>query len=501
MATFKKTMSGDSRYKVELTVNEITPPTSTDIANNSTRVTYSLNLTRNYSTGGYYTSSKTNPIKITINGEVLVNKKIAYDFRGETSILVASGTTTIQHEADGTKTIQCSGYFKDAENSLGSATASGSLTLTALHKVPEPYIVSLTELNTTLTGYGINNNEFVSNVSKKQFVINGHTYDSTTLTRFAVSNGSLSSAQSTSAPATLNLDFANTNLTVVNNKVPININVVDSMASIGTTTEEYSSYIPYFKPSVVPSNFTTKRAGQLTGDIEIVANGSYYNGSVGSLPITPKVYYRYKMLTPIEGNFTQWVEMNNVSASDGSWSVNETISSVFNPQNTYGVQIYCTDNLIEENNSNPNNTELTTNVYSSTVLIGEPTWVEYKDRVAFKKIIVNGSDPFEISTGNLTITKTSGNSTATGTYAKYGNIVAYDITLSTTASTASGGDIFVGTISNYTPKINTILTGYIGVRPIIASLTTDKKITVRNASASSLGSGSSPSIRGTFIVE
>lgn len=106
----------------------------------------------------------------------------------------------------------------------------------------------------------------------------------------------------------------------------------------------------------------------------------------------------------------------------------------------------------------------------------------------------------KVTTGSLTITKTSGSANATGTYAKYGNVVAYDITLSTTASTASGGDLFVGTISNFTPKINTILVGYFGVRPIIANFTTEKKITVRNASASSLGSGSSPSIRGTFIV-
>ena len=110
------------------------------------------------------------------------------------------------------------------------------------------------------------------------------------------------------------------------------------------------------------------------------------------------------------------------------------------------------------------------------------------------------SELLNVETGDLAITKISGNSTATGYYVKYGNIVMVNITILTTGTTDSGEDLFVGTISNFAPKINTILVGYVGVRPIIASFTTEKKITVRNASASSLGKNSSPSIIGTFLI-
>lgn len=411
MATFKKNLSNDSRYSITLTVNE----TSTSIANNTSTCSYSLTATKS-SGSGYYTSSTTNPIKITINGEVLVNKKIAYDFTGSTpkTITLASGTTTITHESDGTKTIQCSGYFKDANNSLGSATASGSLTLTALHKAPVPIIDSITELNTTLTGYGVANNNFVANVSKKQFVISAITYDSASAVRFAISNGSITAGDHTSSPATLSLNFANQSLTLENNKVAIKTTVIDSLNGVGNANFEYSNYIPYTKPTLVASSFTTKRAGQLTGNIKLIANGTYYNGSVGSLTIVPKVSYRYKQLTPVEGNFTNWVQLADadVIKSDGTWSIEKTISSVFAPENTYGIEIYCSDNLIIANNSNANNTQITIPTYSSTVLLGTPTWTEYRDRVDFAKLSINQQEilaPYTIyeSTGsNATITLT-----------------------------------------------------------------------------------------------
>lgn len=104
------------------------------------------------------------------------------------------------------------------------------------------------------------------------------------------------------------------------------------------------------------------------------------------------------------------------------------------------------------------------------------------------------------TTGTLSITKTSGNSTCTGTYARYGNVVSLDLVLTTSGTINSGADVFVGKITSFTPKKTGELVGYYDARPIIAGYGTDQTITVRNASASSISSGNTLNIRGTIIV-
>ena len=46
-----------------------------------------------------------------------------------------------------------------------------------------------------------------------------------------------------------------------------------------------------------------------------------------------------------------------------------------------------------------------------------------------------------------------------------------------------------------------MLSGYVGARSIMGSYGTDKKITIRNASSSSIATNQNLSIKGTFIVE
>ena len=118
----------------------------------------------------------------------------------------------------------------------------------------------------------------------------------------------------------------------------------------------------------------------------------------------------------------------------------------------------------------------------------------------FDAITINNIDPFETTTGNLTITKTSGDSTVTGTYAKYGNIVFCDLLITTTATISAGSNIFEGAISTFTPAIGSSFVGYIGDRSIIALFDTDNSLTIRNASSNSINSNSTIKIRGELII-
>lgn len=409
MAKFTKTLSGDNRYKVELTVTE-EKPTSADIASNSSRVTYSLDLTKS-SGSGYYTSNKTNPVKVVINGETVVNKNISYDFRNHSSINVASGTKTIQHNADGSKTIACSGYFKDNENSLGSATASGSLTLTPLHKPPEPSINSITETNSVLTGYGITGNKFVAYLSKKQFGISSIKYDGVSIVNYTIKNGT-NTLTASGEPSTITLDFKNKALALENNKVKIELTAIDSMYSIGNTSVEYENPILYFPATVVASSFKsqTKRAGQLTGNITLKASGTFYNGSVGNQTITPKVYYRYKLQSATSYNSWTQIANTSITKSGNNWSTSITLSG-FNYQKSYDVQLKVSDNVAEANG-------LSYVTASSVVPVGEPTWTEYKDRVDFKKLTIDKKQilaPYVLYNDSAT----SGNITLSDSVANY----------------------------------------------------------------------------------
>ena len=135
MATFTKNLSGDSRYSLKLEVNE----TSYSTENNTSEISYVLTATKS-SGGGYWSSSAVSPVKVVINGETVVDKKTAYDFSTSTpcTITLASGTKTIKHDDDGSKTIYVSGYFSDGANSLGNATVDGNVTLTTIPRASEP---------------------------------------------------------------------------------------------------------------------------------------------------------------------------------------------------------------------------------------------------------------------------------------------------------------------------------------------------------------------------
>lgn len=152
MATFTQTMSGDSRYSVSLTVTERTY----SVENNTSDVDYVLTATK-ASGSGYWDNSAENPISVVINGSTVVNTNVSYNFTASTpvTIILASGTVTgIAHNSDGTKTIAVSGSFTDRGNSLGSATASGNLTLTTIPR--QTSITSFTVAKRTETSLTFN---------------------------------------------------------------------------------------------------------------------------------------------------------------------------------------------------------------------------------------------------------------------------------------------------------------------------------------------------------
>lgn len=122
MATYTGTFSGRPACVLTLTVTE----SSTNSAANTSVASWSLTVTGNSASynGGL------GPWSVAVNG-VNWSGEWNYDFRSNNTATLGSGSTTVTHSADGSKTISSSASATDNGSSpLGTASASGSLALT-----------------------------------------------------------------------------------------------------------------------------------------------------------------------------------------------------------------------------------------------------------------------------------------------------------------------------------------------------------------------------------
>ena len=89
-----------------------------------------------------------------------------------------------------------------------------------------------------------------------------------------------------------------------------------------------------------------------------------------------------------------------------------------------------------------------------------------------------------------TVTKTSGSSSVgTVRFAQDGRVCQLYVEITTTASVASGSNIFVGTANVATPYQYVTTCGYYLAQTLVAGLTNDGVLTLRNSSASAIPSG------------
>lgn len=130
MATWRKTLSSNQYYEVILNVNQ----TSQSIANNTSNISWNLQVRKSYGSGFWGADSTASTWSVVIDGTNVSNSSGSYDFRGGTPLTktIASGTRTITHAGDGSKSIAVSGYWKDNANGLGSGNPTGTFTLTTI---------------------------------------------------------------------------------------------------------------------------------------------------------------------------------------------------------------------------------------------------------------------------------------------------------------------------------------------------------------------------------
>ena len=105
---------------------------SYDVANNTSNIGYRLQL-KSGSSGRF--SGLTASYSVTINGTTVKNGSGTYSSQNyNTAQTICEGTMTVEHNADGSKSISCSAVldFQNNSYSPGDFTPSGNLTLTTI---------------------------------------------------------------------------------------------------------------------------------------------------------------------------------------------------------------------------------------------------------------------------------------------------------------------------------------------------------------------------------
>lgn len=128
MATYSDTFSGRPAVTLYLDVTE----SSTNSGANTSVVSWTLRVVGNSASW----NNGLGPWSVTVNG-VNWSGDWNYDFRSDNTPTIATGSTTVTHLANGSKTISSSASASDSGGSpLGTASVSGSLALTDFSVLP-----------------------------------------------------------------------------------------------------------------------------------------------------------------------------------------------------------------------------------------------------------------------------------------------------------------------------------------------------------------------------
>ena len=119
----------NSGYTLYLDVTE----SNVSIANNTSVINWTLRIVSTKAlTYGSWDWDGT-PYSVKIDGVQVASGSKSYDFRNYQNLTVASGSKTITHNTDGSRSVSCSATFGNSSTPIGDATASGTF---ALSKIP-----------------------------------------------------------------------------------------------------------------------------------------------------------------------------------------------------------------------------------------------------------------------------------------------------------------------------------------------------------------------------
>ena len=315
---------------------------SQSITDNTSTVNWRMTVSR---TGAYYTHNHQGDSTLSLN---LDGRNVHYSYpTWETSgeeYTLASGSSTISHNADGTKTLPISCTFNPNNGLHGTITVSASLSLTT---IPRSSSVSVSA--------GVIGSAVTININRQS-----SSFKHTVRYSWAGKSGTIATNVDTSTSWTIPLDFAND---IPNSASGTGTVYVDTYSG-STKTGTQSTTLTASVPANVKPTFTGISLSDLNGAAQnLIPNGNTFiqvisnikvafNGAVGSYGSSITGYYAEivgkNQSTSLNGgslgimNYHGTIKIRaSVSDSRGRWSdtkeVSVTVLEYFAPALSFSI--------------------------------------------------------------------------------------------------------------------------------------------------------------------
>ena len=254
---------------------------SQSITDNTSTVNWRMTVSR---TGAYYTHNKQGDSTLSLN---LDGRNVHYSYpTWETSgeeYTLASGSSTISHNADGTKKLPISCTFNPNNGLHGTITVSASLSLTT---IPRSSSVSVSP--------GVIGSSVTININRQS-----SSFKHTVRYAWAGKSGTIATNVDTSTSWTIPLDFANDIPNSASGTGTIYVDTYSGSTKTGTQSTTLTASVP----SNVKPTFTGVSLSDLNGAAQnLIPNGNTFiqvisnikvafNGAVGSYGSSITGYY------------------------------------------------------------------------------------------------------------------------------------------------------------------------------------------------------------------
>lgn len=315
---------------------------SQSITANTSTVSWRMTVSR---TGAYYTHNKQGDSTLSLN---LDGRNVHYSYpTWETSgeeYTLASGSSTISHNADGTKTLPVSCTFNPNNGLHGTITVSASLSLTT---IPRSSSVSVSA--------GVIGSAVTININRQS-----SSFKHTVRYSWAGKSGTIASNVDTSTSWTIPLDFANDIPNSASGTGTVYVDTYSGSTKTGTQSTTFTASVP----ANVKPTFTGVSLSDLNGGAQnLIPNGNTFiqvisnikvafNGAVGSYGSSITGYYAEiigkNQSTSSNGgslgimNYHGTIKIRaSVSDSRGRWSdtkeVSVTVLEYFAPALSFSI--------------------------------------------------------------------------------------------------------------------------------------------------------------------
>lgn len=391
--SFNLTRTGSTSSYITFTLNW------TQIGNTSTNTSdVQVNIIASKSSSSTQATYGTYNASVSIAGKSVSVGDTSFRLNPGSSLTLLSKTITgVTHNVDGTLSPTIVG---NVGGNVMWGSGSKTVTFDTLHKQPEIGVATMVETNSVLTALNVPNTTIVRYLSKKNITLSATAYDNATLTyrlRHFNADYALPSSSTYQNSNVFNTDYTQHDVAIGDGKANLIQDIKDSLNGTATDwvyvdingTAQKPNGINYTKPAIIRANTSIKRksgGGTTLTDNKAVLNfkGTFYKGNdvIGNNNSIAQIGYKiWEKGTTEPSNYTTLTP----TISGGNITITNFELSNLIYTKTYNYKIILKDRYGYQDT-----------ILDGTLPTGQSVWTEYKDRVDFLKITIQGEDILDI---------------------------------------------------------------------------------------------------------